>query len=307
MSVRTRTAAGATPLATLSRHGRTFRLAGTLLPRGVLEDAAELYAFCRHVDDLADTALDAGQARQALREARRAVLDGATSDPAIAGFLALASRLGLDPAIAARLIDTMIGDLGPVRIADEAALLRYAYGAAGTVGLLMCRLLGVTDRRGAPHALDLGIAMQLTNIARDVAEDARRDRVYLPASWLAGSGLTPDSVFAAVERVLALADRYYASGERGLAYLSWRPRLAIGAAAAVYREIGRRILRAGPAYLHAPRCVVPQGRRLVLLACSLPRSFSARRSARHDVRLHASLREEYGVRDAGGAGHTAAE
>ena len=310
-------AAVASALATLTRHGRTFRLAGTLLPRGMLQEAAELYAFCRHVDDLADTAPDPVQARRSLLAVRRAVLSREVGDtvlaPEVVGFRGLVLRRGLDPAIAATLIDTMIGDLGPVRIADQAGLLRYAYGAAGTVGLLMCRLLGVSLPQASPHALDLGVAMQLTNIARDVTEDAGRDRVYLPAEWLT-SGLQigtaamtqPHAVFAAVERVLALADLYYESGQRGLAYLPWRPRLAIGAAASVYREIGRRILRAGPAYLAQPRCVVPQGRRLMMLGRSLPVSLSRRRSEHHDARLHQDLQGGF-VRVRAGADRAAAE
>ena len=311
MSVRSRVAAASPALATLSRHGRTFRLAGTLLPREMLRDAAELYAFCRHVDDLADeystNPLGRDGACAALAELRRAV-QGSAPMPVLAGFRRLVVRHALDPAIAARLIDTMIGDLGPVRIADEAALLRYAYGAAGTVGLMMCRLLGVTAPRASPHALDLGVAMQLTNIARDVAEDAKRDRIYLPQSWLAGAQPTqPQPVFTAVERVLALADLYYESGRRGLAYLPWRPRLAIGAAAAVYREIGRRILRAGPDYLLAPRCVVPQRRRLTVLAGSLPRSLLSRRPGRHCAALHELLRGERGAQANEAAGRSAAD
>ncbi len=288
-----------TALATLSRHGRSFRLAGNLLPRDLLDDAAELYSFCRHVDDLADEADDRDSARIALLSLRRSMLEGEATHPAVDGFLRLATRHGLDPMVAARLIDTMIGDLGPVRIADVAALLRYAYGAAGTVGLLMCRLLGVRDPLAAPHALDLGVAMQLTNIARDVVEDAQRDRVYLPASWLAPSELRrPGPVFEAVTRVLDLAEIYYASGHQGLAYLPWRSRLAVGSAASIYREIGQRIRALGPAYLSLPRQVVPQGRRLLVLGRSLPTSLGNRRPQPHDPGLHGALRGEYGV-DAG--------
>ncbi len=288
-------------LATLSRHGRTFRLAGNLLPRGLLNDAAVLYAFCRHVDDLADEAVDPNHARVALVHLRRAVLGDQATYPAAGGFLALAARHRLDRALAARLIDTMIDDLGPVRIADAQALLRYAYGAAGTVGLLMCQLLGVTDPLAAPYAVDLGVAMQLTNIARDVGEDARRDRVYLPASWLPAGWLPsqlarqPEQLFSAVVRILDLAELYYESGRQGLAYLPWRSRLAVGAAAGVYREIGQRIRRTGPAYLVSSRCVVPQGTRLVVLGSSLPRSLSSRRPRPHDARLHDDLQGEYGT------------
>ncbi len=285
-----------TALATLSRHGRSFRLAGSLLPRDLLHDAAELYSFCRTVDDLADETEDRTVARSALLSLRRSMLEGEATHPALAGFLRLAARHGLDPMVAARLIDTMIGDLGPVRIPDAAALLRYAYGAAGTVGLLMCRLLGVRDPLAAPHALDLGVAMQLTNIARDVVEDARRDRVYLPASWVAPSELRrPEPVFEAVTRVLDLAELYYASGHRGLAYLPWRSRLAVGSAASLYREIGQRIRALGPAYLSSPRQVVPRGRRLLVLGRSLPTSLANHRPQPHDPGLHTALRGERGV------------
>lgn len=298
--------AGIGALATLSRYGRTFRLAGNLLPRGLLNDAAVLYAFCRHVDDLADEAADPASARIALDHLRRAVLGDQATHPAASGFLSLVARHRLDPALAARLIDTMIDDLGPVRIDDRAALLRYAYGAAGTVGLMMSRLLGVVDPRAAPHALDLGVAMQLTNIARDVAEDAQRDRVYLPGDWLPqewrpgnwhthGAALQAAQLFPTVVRVLDLAELYYESGRQGLAYLPYRSRLAVGAAAAVYREIGQRIRSKGPAYLTSPRCVVSQTRRLLVLCGSLPASLSSRHPQAHDARLHDALRGEYGI------------
>ncbi len=302
MSLRSRPQADPTrptALATLSRHGRSFRLAGNLLPRDLLHDAAELYSFCRTVDDIADETDDRQSARIALLSLRRAMLEGEATHPALDGFLRLAARHGLDPMVAARLIDTMIGDLGPVRIPDVAALLRYAYGAAGTVGLLMCRLLGVRDPLAAPHALDLGVAMQLTNIARDVVEDAQRDRVYLPQSWVATSELRrPEPVFAAVTRVLDLAELYYASGHRGLAYLPWRSRLAVGSAASLYREIGQRIRALGPAYLSSPRQVVPRGTRLLVLGRSLPTSLANRWPHPHDPDLHSALRGERGT-DAG--------
>ena len=297
---------GSGALATLSRYGRTFRLAGSLLPRGLLNDAAELYAFCRHVDDLADEAADPASARIALDHLRRAVLGDQATHPAASGFLGLVARHRLDPALAARLIDTMIDDLGPVRIADSGTLLRYAYGAAGTVGLMMSRLLGVVDPRAASHALDLGVAMQLTNIARDVAEDAQRDRVYLPADWLPQDWRPGDwhtreatlqaaQLFPTVVRVLDLAELYYESGRQGLVYLPYRSRLAVGAAAAVYREIGQRIRRMGPGYLTSPRCVVSQARRLLVLGGSLPASLSSHRPQAHDARLHDALRGEYGI------------
>ena len=262
-------------VAVLARFGQSFRLAGRLLPSSTLTDAAELYAFCRGVDDLADECLEPAAARAELLLLRDAVLAGDDDQPMAARFLALQRRCGVDPGAAVTLIETVLSDLEPVRIADEAALLRYAHGAAGTVGLLMCPILDARSAAATTYAVDLGIAMQLTNIARDVAEDAKRGRLYLPATWLP-TGLdaarlhqAPDAVFSAVQLLLDRADRRYRSAELGYRHLPARVRPAIRAAARIYEEIGRRILHHGPGYLAAGRCIVPMPRKLLLLAGSL--------------------------------------
>ena len=268
----------------LARHGRTFRLAGTLLTRADLDAAAELYVFCRAVDDLADEAPDPAAARAALLDLRAEVGQGGRASPLAARFAAL----GACPHATTAFLDTILGDLGPVRIADEAALVRYAYGAAGTVGVLMCGVLGVRDPAAEPHAVDLGIAMQLTNIARDVVEDAARDRLYLPATWLppgftpADVARDPASAFLAVRRLLALADQRYRSAARGYRHLSPRSRLAIRVAGRLYEEIGRQILRMGSGYLDSGRCVVPMRRKLALLGAEAASALVWRPSARHE-------------------------
>ena len=259
----------------LARCGRSFRLAGRLLPGDMLQEAAALYAFCRLVDDLADESTDPVAARTELEALRRAVIAGDRTSQIAQPFLALQTSHGLAAKSAATLIDTVLRDLQPVRLADQAALLDYAYGAAGTVGEMMCAILGVRTAQALPHAVDLGMAMQLTNIARDVMEDAARGRIYLPATWLpedvtpANLGGQAEAVFPAVRRVLDCADERYRSGGRGFAHLPPRVRPAIRAASRLYEEIGLRILRQGPAYLLAGRCVVPRGRKLVLLASCL--------------------------------------
>ena len=262
-------------VAVLARCGRSFRLAGRLLPGDTLQDAAGLYAFCRAVDDLADESSDPAAARAELSALRKAVLaQDSTYGPA-RSFVALTASRGVDAHSAATLIDTVLRDLEPVQLADEVALLDYAYGAAGTVGEMMCAVLGVRTAQAVPYAVDLGMAMQLTNIARDVIEDAARGRVYLPASWLP-DGVTaerfaslPEAVFPAVLKLLERADRGYRSGERGYAHLPLRVRPAIRAASRLYEEIGLQILRRGPSYLLRERCVVSMPRKLVLVAGSL--------------------------------------
>ncbi len=279
-------------VALLARHGRSFRLAGRLLPGAMLRDAAGLYAFCRTVDDLADGTGDPGAARAALRAVRTAIVAGDGGQPEAALFLDLRERTGVAASAALCLVDTLLDDVGAVRVADEAALLRYAYGAAGTVGLMMCDVLGARDPGAGAHAIDLGIAMQLTNIARDVVEDAARDRLYLPAAWLP-AGLGPADVadaagpvFDAVREVLARAERRYRSAELGTRHLPARVRPAIRAASRLYEEIGLRVLRRGPGYLGEGRCVVPGPRRLVVLAGCLG---GRGRGGPHDRALHAAL------------------
>ncbi len=277
----------------LAKYGRSFRLAGALLPSETLNHAAELYAFCRAVDDLADETLDSLAARHALLVLRTAIMTKDTAHPLALALLALHRSHGVSLSAAIRLIDTVQQDLGPVRIADEGALLRYAYGAAGTVGLMMCAILDISDERAARYAIDLGIAMQLTNIARDVMADAASDRIYLPSTWLPG-GLSPASlpsqhtqVFAAVVRLLALADRRYRNAERGYHHLPSRMRPAIRAAARIYEEIGLGILRQGPDYLLAGRYVVPLPRKLMLMAkCLSPDLQSKRASAVPPIPIH---------------------
>lgn len=154
-----------------------------------------------------------------------------------------------------RLVDTIAEDADPVRVADDTALVRYAYGVAGTVGLMMAGLLGARTPRARASAIDLGIGMQLTNIARDVTEDAARDRVYLPATRLRDVGVEPDALVAgaadpaAVAQVaadlVALAEPYYASALDGLRDLPLRGRLAVAVAASLYRAIGRTVVRRG--------------------------------------------------------------
>jgi 15-cis-phytoene synthase len=246
----------------LSRHARSFRWAGALLPRARLDDAAVVYAFCRLVDDLADESDDAATARRHL-EALSHELDGRARprDLVRATRAVLERGVGIGPA--EHLIAGVLTDLDPVQLPDEAALHRYAYAVAGTVGLMMCAVLGVHQPRAWPFAVDLGVAMQITNICRDVREDAARGRVYLPADALRARGVAPtrlveaategpdlsdderEAVGAVVRDLLDQADAYYFSADRGMRWIPLRARLAIQVASRVYRAIGVRLRRRG--------------------------------------------------------------
>ena len=223
--------------ATLAGKARTFHWASHLLPAATRDDAALVYAFCRLVDDTADEALDPLLAASALARLEAEMLGQEPARPLLASFREAAARLELPLASATELIAGVRSDLERVRVADDPALLLYCYRVASTVGLMMCAVLGVRRRDALPHAVDLGIAMQLTNIARDVAEDAARGRVYLPRQRLERAGVDPEALVrgsadrGAVARVVAdlldLADRYYGSADDGMRYIPWRARQAI--------------------------------------------------------------------------------
>lgn len=265
----------------LARHGRSFHFARRLLGRAHGARATQLYAACRAVDDIADETPDAAVALQRLSALKSALARRDDTDPVAAIFLELHQACGLDLTAAQTLLDGAIDDLGLVALKDERDLLGYAYKVAGCVGLMMCPVLDVTNPAARPYAADLGVAMQLTNIARDVSEDAHMGRRYLPASWVDASpeditaaigepGTAPDAALrgelrGAVRRLLALADRYYQSGEAGLAYMPPRPRLSILVAARIYRAIGARIA----AMDHEPwrtRAIVSGPRKSVIAA-----------------------------------------
>ena len=263
--------------AVLSRSGRTFHLASLLLPAQMREQAAELYAFCRCMDDIAD---EAGKPEE-LQSVIRVLEEEPLSEEAEAlGWpVTLEAHFPGISKVAVTLTRSLAADAGPRRMETEAELLQYAFGVAGTVGLMMCRILGAPPA-GAQAASHLGIAMQLTNIARDVREDLGRDRIYLPAAWIAAEavqaaigGGDAEPLVAATRRLLALAESFYASADRGMRYLPWRARVSILAAAACYREIGVAVSRDVPA-LWRQRTVVSRYRKSVLLLRSLARSLA---------------------------------
>ncbi len=287
----------------LARHARSFRLASLLLPPSVQDDAAIAYAFCRAVDDGVDEAGDVEAGRGAV-EAFRAELRGKVSArPVVSAWRRLALRHRIASRTAHDLLDGVESDLGAVRVADDAELLQYAYRVAGTVGLMMAGIVGVKERAALPHAVDLGVAMQITNICRDVAEDAALGRVYLPRKRLAAHGTTPEAVLAGtapraavaavVAELLELAERYYASADAGMHAIPWRARLGILAASRLYRAIGRKLARregdalAGRTVLGGFERALALGSALVAACTPVVNGWVARA---HDATLHFNLR-----------------
>jgi 15-cis-phytoene synthase len=236
------------PQAIMQQHGKTFALAAKLLTPASRHDATELYAFARTVDDWVDleTNQDKTQANIAALQASLALGE--------ARIKTVLERHAIADATTQAFLQAQLNDQGERSIADEQALVDYSYGVAGSIGAMMRPILGAPIA-GEMHAISLGIAMQMTNIARDVVEDAKRGRVYIPATFFASpisvqqiAQASPEqaqTIFAAIVRLLQTADTYYALAQCGYAQIPLRNRLSIAAAGAMYRAIGVKILQRG--------------------------------------------------------------
>lgn len=258
---------------------RSFAAASRLLPRRVAAPAAALYAFCRVADDAVDDCRDpaaALAALHALRERLEALYAGRPgphlADQALAEVV---HDFALPRALPEALLEGFAWDAAGRRYESIDALHDYGARVAGTVGVMMAVLMEVRDPASLARAGELGLAMQLTNIARDVGEDARNGRLYLPRAWMAEEGLDADTWLAAprfepalgrvIARVLAEADRLYERAECGVASLPRDCRPGIQAARLVYAEIGHQLARDGLDAI-ARRTVVPGRRKLALMA-----------------------------------------
>jgi len=284
----------------IARHSRSFDLASRLFPEQRRDEVAALYAWCRSCDDAVDLAPPSAQpaALEGLREQLRSVYAGRSQqDPVLACFRQVVERRAIPVQYPLELLEGMAMDVGSATYETLDELLVYCWRVAGTVGLMMCHVMGVSEGDAVRHAAHLGIGMQLTNICRDVAEDWERGRVYVPAEllspgrarWAAEhatarerppfSAAARGELAAAVQRLLGLAERYYASADAGMRYLEPRSALAVRTARLVYAEIGRRIEARGGDALQG-RAVVPAWRKLALTGRSVGRFVLDRRGWR---------------------------
>jgi len=269
----------------LIRHGsHSFFLSSLLLPQRVAVPATALYAFCRVADDLIDGAASDGtgggeEAMTALRARLDAIYAGRPGphdeDRAMAEVV---ERFALPRAMPEALLEGLTWDAAGRRYATLSELYDYAARVAGCVGAMMTLIMGTSDARAVARACDLGVAMQLTNIARDVGEDARMGRLYLPRDWFREAGLEADEwlsnprpdarVAAMTRRLLGYADMLYARSEAGVRLLPLSCRPGIRAARLIYADIGREVRRAGYDNV-STRAVVPMKRKVSLLGRAL--------------------------------------
>jgi len=241
---------------------KSFSAAARFFGQEEKESAFFLYGWCRFCDDQIDEAEEQSDLKL-LRErlawlkinTARAFENHPSDHPVFVAFSHIVKKYQIPHHYPLELLAGMEMDTQKMTYPNFEALTLYCYRVAGVVGLMMAHIVGVSDARALKHAADLGIAMQLTNIARDVTDDAKMGRVYLPLDWLREEGVPFASVgdpkylsevARVVARLLQKAESYYQSGDQGLKYLAFRPAVAVVAARCVYSEIGREVLRRGP-------------------------------------------------------------
>lgn len=280
----------------IERHSRSFALAVKLLPEPARSDARVIYTWCRYADDAIDGSRGSVQ-RAALARLREELAQAyAPSAPLddwhLRSFSEVVLRHRIPVEYPAELLAGMEMDVIGRHYASVDELLLYCHRVASTVGLMMCHVFGAFEPAALRHAAHLGVAMQLTNICRDVKEDWQRSRLYLPLDLLQRHGagrfaeaasLSPDEFpeslvgpcRGVLQELLAIADRHYASADAGLRYLPWRAALAVCVARRVYAAIGSVIAESGHD-VTAKRAVVPAARKAQLVAGAVARTLASR-------------------------------
>lgn len=246
---------------------KSFAAASKLFDEPTRRSAVMLYAWCRHCDDVIDgqqaghDALPISPADARARLARlqvqtRAVYAGAAlTEPAFAALRQVVLKHHIPQRHAQEHLAGFEMDVVERHYHSVDDTLSYCYHVAGVVGLMMARVMGAQDERTLDRACDLGLAFQLSNIARDIVEDAKVGRCYLPAQWLAELNIEPQhltdpthrpALAVLAKRLVDMAEPYYVSAHAGLPALPWRSAWAVATAAAVYRQIGVQVVAAGP-------------------------------------------------------------
>jgi 15-cis-phytoene synthase len=285
----------------IQKGSKSFSLASHAFAAPDREAAWSLYAWCRFADDQVDEAGSPAAASAQLALLGATLREESPGSPfPWPGFKRLMAEKNIPRQYPEDLLRGFEMDLGELRIRDEGHLLDYCYCVAGTVGLMMSHIVGLKSPHALRQAVALGQAMQLTNIARDVKEDFARGRIYLPQTWLAASGVDSSTLFApeilprtkaVVDQLLFAAESKYVEGRAGLSSLPFRAAIAVGAALAIYREIGRVILHSPPEVL-MKRVVISKPRKIFLFllalgntVASLPARWWKNEPARNDLPL----------------------
>ena len=216
----------------LSKHAKSFNWAGFFLSKETYKKCSFLYDFCRTLDDIADEETNLEAKRKKFLDFKSNFKNKNYSDYIIKNIWEILEKENISSKIAEDLFDGVESDLkDEVKINNKKELFVYSYRVAGTVGLMMSKILKVKDKNSLKGAIDLGIAMQLTNIARDVVEDKKRNRFYI------------NHDFNSIKETIEIADTFYESSFPAIKAVPIGSRFSILVARRVYRKIGDNILK----------------------------------------------------------------
>ena len=272
--------------ASIKKGSKSFALASRALQPELRDDASMLYAWCRYCDDIidgqemghgqiADYKTGQSERLERLRLDTKNALDGMPTDnPVFAGLARVVKTHNIDHKHPFDLLKGFEMDAQDRVYETMDDILDYSYHVAGVVGVMMANIMGVREEATLDRASDLGLAFQLTNIARDVIDDAKADRVFVPQDLLLKHGAPVDAAalaqkenwpaaHAAAREQLDVAEAYYQSAKVGIKELPFRCAWAISAALSVYREIGERLKEGGPEAWDG-RVSASKGRKLAL-------------------------------------------
>ncbi|MBC7467292.1 MAG: phytoene/squalene synthase family protein [Bdellovibrio sp.] len=240
------------PREVIAKGSKTFALASVFLPREMRSNIYTLYAWLRHCDDVIDSS---NSSLTDLQNLKLQLVDG-THEPIAAGLKTLIKDKNIPFVYFEEFFEGLRSDIENKGYDTFSELEVYCYRVAGVVGLIFCSLSGVTNEQALKCASALGIGMQLTNISRDVLEDAQNKRIYLPRKLMeyqcTAQEMTesPSRSLVTVKYLLARAEEMYEKGNQGLRFLPFRVAIAVGCASFLYRAIGKKIIRNMPQSLN---------------------------------------------------------
>ena len=229
-------------------YGKSFYWAGKFLEKKVFEDCSTLYAFCRVIDNLVD------KKSNSKTNVRKFIKDYQSQNSKIQvnkEFKKIETKYQIPKKYINDLFYGINLDTKTVKIKSTKEIIKYSYYVAGTVGAMMCYIFQTSKPKAIKHAINLGIAMQLTNISRDVLKDAHLKRIYIPENMLNKKIDTKDIIkndfdkkylFSVIQKLIILAEKYYKNGNAGIKYLPKKIRFSIFLASCLSRGIGQKIL-----------------------------------------------------------------
>ncbi len=236
----------------LRKRAKTFYFASLFFPNDLRTDIKTLYEFCRYVDDISDDSKKTVKAAKLkLKQIKNNLKMCKSDNKIVSELLSICSKYNIKTSIPMHLVDGVLGDLNEVNFKNNSQLIEYSYKVAGTVGLMMCGIMKVNNKTMKLRAIELGIAMQFTNIARDIKEDLDRNRIYIPQQLrshktkefrsLPFNKSIQKQFSQDLEKLLNMADSIYSISWNGIIKLPLKFRVPIAIASFLYQSIGTKI------------------------------------------------------------------